>query len=41
MGHAVEKKAEALGQVAQVGGLPVKQEEEQQPVELPKWVARG
>ena len=39
VGHAVEKKAEAFGQVAQVGGLPVQEEEEQQPVELPQWEA--
>ena len=33
-GHAVEKEAEAFGQVAQVGSLPVEEEEEQQPLEL-------
>ena len=34
VGRAVEQEAEALGQVAQVGGLAVQQEEEQQPAEL-------
>ena len=34
VGRAVEQEAEALGQVAQVGGLAVQQEEEQQPLEL-------
>ena len=34
VGHAVEQEADAFGQVAQVGSLPVEEEEEQQPLEL-------
>ena len=34
MGHAVEEEAEALGKVAQVGGLAVEEEEEEEALEL-------